>query len=78
MRLKRSRSPGLLAAVAAAGSMSAIARHIGITPQAVAGWDKIPLERVPAVETATGVPRHVLRADYFGAQEMEASISLSE
>lgn len=45
---------------------SALAKLVGVTPQQVSKWRRqgcIPIERVPAVERVTGVPRHVLRPD---------------
>lgn len=37
-----------------------------VTPQAISQWDHVPLARVFDVERATGVPRHLLRPDFFG------------
>lgn len=37
--------------------------HISATYQ----WKYIPIKRVPDVERVTGIPRHVLRPDFFGA-----------
>jgi DNA-binding transcriptional regulator YdaS (Cro superfamily) len=45
------------------GAMAAAAREAGITRQAVADWERVPAEHLPAVERATGIPRHVLRPD---------------
>ena len=48
-----------------AGS-TALAKMLGLTPQQVSKWRRkgmIPIGWVPAVEKATGVPRHVLRPD---------------
>ena len=37
-----------------------------VTPQAVSQWTHVPLARVFDVERSTGVPREVLRPDFFG------------
>lgn len=49
-----------------AGSASELARRLGITPAAVLQWDRVPPNRVLAVEAVTGLSRHVLRPDIFG------------
>lgn len=50
----------------AAGSMSALARLLGITPQSVADWNDIPPERCLKIESLTGVSRYELRPDIYG------------
>jgi len=67
------RDSGLQEAIQAAGSVSELARRIGIAQPSVSNWDRIPAERVAAVETATGVPRVRLRPDLFekGAADTE-------
>lgn len=45
---------------------TAIAAKVGLTPQAVSLWKKVPAEHVRAVEDLTGISRHVLREDVFG------------
>lgn len=56
-----------------AGSQSALARAIGVTPQAVQGWcasGKIPAVRVLDIERATEgkVTRHELRPDLYPSE----------
>lgn len=58
--------PGLKLAIEAAGTGDKLATGLGITPQALSQWEKIPLNRVFEVERITGVPRHALRPDFFG------------
>jgi DNA-binding transcriptional regulator YdaS (Cro superfamily) len=65
MKLKRERDPGLKEAIKVAGSLTALGAAIGLTPQAVARWESVPLKRVLEVSRATGVPRQVLRPDYW-------------
>lgn len=54
-------------AIEHAGSAAALARHIGVTPQAIYQWDRVPAERVIAIEAATGgaVSRCDLRPDLY-------------
>src|SRR5581483_6645616 len=61
------RDPGLQEAIRAVGSVSELARRIGISQPSVSNWDRVPAERVLAVESATGVSRAVLRPDLFSA-----------
>jgi len=64
-------------AVEAVGSQLALANALGIKSPSISGWydrKKIPVERVIAIESATGVSRHELRPDVFGpAQQGEAA-----
>lgn len=51
-----------------AGSQSALARMLEVTPQAVQSWcatGRVPAERVIPIEAATGVSRHELRPDLY-------------
>src|ERR1700742_3397726 len=64
------RDPGLSEAIQAAGGVSELARRIGISQPPVSNWDKVPAERVLAIEATTGVSRKVLRPDLY--QEPEA------
>ncbi|HEY7386300.1 MAG TPA: Cro/CI family transcriptional regulator [Beijerinckiaceae bacterium] len=59
------RQAGLEHAIEAAGGIGALARALGISQPAVSNWQKIPAERVLAVEAITGVSRSLLRPDLF-------------
>jgi TorA maturation chaperone TorD len=59
------RQAGLEDAIEAAGGIGALARALGISQPAVSNWQKIPAERVLAVEAITGVARTVLRPDLY-------------
>ena len=59
------RNEGLAEAIRAVGSVSELARRIGIAQPSVSNWDRVPADRVAAVEAATGIPRAKLRPDLF-------------
>ena len=59
------REDGLEQAIQAAGGVGALARALGISQPAVSTWQKIPAERVLAVEALTGLKRSVLRPDLY-------------
>ncbi|MCC0806528.1 helix-turn-helix domain-containing protein [Methylobacterium sp. W2] len=64
----------------AAGSAALLARKMGVTPQAVHQWRKIPPLRVLEVERITGISRSDLRPDLYpiakGAKSGMAGVSL--
>jgi DNA-binding transcriptional regulator YdaS (Cro superfamily) len=62
--------------IARAGGATALAARLGLDRSSVSKWlarNRIPVERVPAVEAATGIPRHVLRSDLWEAPGPEVS-----
>jgi TorA maturation chaperone TorD len=61
------RDQGLDQAIRSVGGVSELARRIGIAQPSVSNWNRVPAERVVAVEAATGVSRTALRPDLFGA-----------
>lgn len=68
-------------AVRLAGGQSALARAVGVTPQAVQQWvtqGRISYRKVIDVERVTGVPRYELRPDLYPAQEDEAVRKMEE
>ena len=60
------RDRGLDEAIRAVGGVSELARRIGISQPSVSNWDRVPAERVVAVERATSVSREILRPDLYG------------
>lgn len=71
--VKKRRDPGLTA-VCEAGkkthkSLSALARAIGVRPQSLCKWERVPPERVIQLEEATGVPREVQRPDLYPVRQ---------
>ena len=65
------RDAGLDRAIDAAGGIAQLARKIGIAQPSVSNWNKVPAQRVIAVEAATGVPRNQLRPDLYGGPAVE-------
>ncbi|MCP3466589.1 molecular chaperone TorD family protein [Bradyrhizobium sp. CCGUVB23] len=59
------RDDGLDRAIDAAGGVAQLARKIGISQPSVSNWNKVPAQRVMAVEAATGVSRNELRPDLY-------------
>ena len=59
------RDAGLERAINAAGGIAQLARKIGIAQPSVSNWNRVPAQRVIAVEGATGVSRKVLRPDLY-------------
>lgn len=61
--------PIVVKAAEKAGGISALARSLGVSRQAVFQWKRIPAERVLAIEVHTGVPRYELRPDLYPRAE---------
>lgn len=59
------RDEGLNRAIDAAGGVAQLARKIGLAQPSVSNWNRIPAQRVVAVEAATGVSRKQLRPDLY-------------
>lgn len=55
----------LLKIFSARGSVSRIARELGISQSSLYFWKKVPAERVIDLERITGIPREILRPDIF-------------
>ena len=68
--MKRSeRKPVVQAAIDEAGGMTQLASYLGITRGAVALWRDVPPQYVLRIEELTGISRHRLRPDVFGAAD---------
>jgi TorA maturation chaperone TorD len=66
------RDAGLDRAIDAAGGIAQLARKIGIAQPSVSNWNRVPAQRVVAVEAATGVSRKQLRPDLYSESGVEA------
>jgi TorA maturation chaperone TorD len=66
------RDQGLHLAIRAAGGVGALARKIGIAQPSLSNWNRVPAERVLAVESLTGIDRTTLRPDLYGASNVTA------
>jgi len=64
------RDPGLARAIDRAGGVAELARKIGIAQPSVSNWNRVPAQRVIAVEAATGVSRRELRPDLYDESEV--------
>lgn len=69
-----SRDAGLSQAIEVAGGIGALARALGISQPSVSAWNRIPADRVVAVESATGIARQVLRPDLYAATPPEGQV----
>ena len=65
------RDAGLCHAINAAGGVAQLARKIGIAQPSVSNWNRVPAQRVIAVEVATGVSRQQLRPDLYSELAVE-------
>jgi TorA maturation chaperone TorD/DNA-binding transcriptional regulator YdaS (Cro superfamily) len=64
------RDLGLARAIEKAGGVAELARKIGIAQPSVSNWNRVPAQRVIAVEAATGVSRRQLRPDLYDEGEV--------
>ncbi|MGQ0685740.1 molecular chaperone TorD family protein [Bradyrhizobium sp.] len=67
------RDPGLARAIDKAGGVAELARKIGIAQPSVSNWNRVPAQRVIAVEAATGISRRELRPDLYDGSEPAAT-----
>ncbi len=70
------RDPGLARAIDKAGGVAELARKIGIAQPSVSNWNRVPAQRVIAVEAATGISRRELRPDLYDDSEPAADHSV--
>ena len=68
------RESGLAQAIRAVGGVSELARQIGISQPSISNWNRVPAERVLAVEALTGVSRSILRPDLYREGKMNSEI----
>jgi len=68
---------GLQEAIRAAGGVTELARRIGVSQPSVSNWNRIPAERVLAVEAVTGIGRPALGPDLYGAGDMRDPVEIA-
>ena len=68
------RDQGLAQAIRAIGGVSELVRHIGIPQPSISNWNRVPAERVLAIETPTGVSRKAPRLDLYREAIMNSEI----
>jgi TorA maturation chaperone TorD len=64
------RDPGLARAIDKVGGVAELARKIGIAQPSVSNWNRVPAQRVIAVEAATGISRRDLRPDLYDESDL--------
>jgi TorA maturation chaperone TorD len=69
------RDPGLSDAIRVVGGVSELARKIGISQPSISTWNRVPAERVLAVEAATGINRTTLRPDLYDDEAKQDSVT---
>lgn len=52
------------------GRLTSLAASIGVTPGTISQWDKVPAERVLAVERHTGLPRQIICPELFARPDL--------
>lgn len=62
----------LEAAIKSVGTAQKLAELIGVTPQAISQWDRVPALRVLKVEAVSGVSRHDQRPDIYPREDVAA------
>lgn len=68
------RDSGLDRAIQMAGGVAELARKIGIRQPSVSNWNRVPAERVTAVEAVTGVSRVQLRPDLYSERAVSNEV----
>lgn len=64
-RKEQTVSAGLAKIRKTLGMQSKLARHLGVTRQAISDWPVVPINRLDEVEEFTGIDRAKLRPDIF-------------
>lgn len=70
-------SAELQRAVKTAGSVAALAKIAGVTPQAVSQWTVIPILRAKSISAALGIPLHDLRPDLWDAPTIRGDVGVT-
>ncbi len=74
MKYTRERDPALMRAIEHAGTIVRLADDLGISPESVCLWRRVPASRVLEVERLTGVKRWELRPDLYPPEDYDRSV----
>lgn len=55
------------------GGKVKLAKKLRVYPSAISQWDRVPIERVAAVERITGIDRSILRPDFYAEPSRRAA-----
>lgn len=61
----KQRSETITDIIVTIGSLSEMSRRLGVSRQAIAQWDKVPVKHLRAISEMTGIPRQKLRPDLY-------------
>jgi DNA-binding transcriptional regulator YdaS (Cro superfamily) len=73
LRMSEERDPGILRAIAAAGSAKALADFLGLHKTNITLWRRVPAKHVPAIANKYRITRHDLRPDLYRRQGKRSS-----
>ena len=63
--LQRLRDKGLRTAIETLGSVRGLANLLKLNPQSIYQWRRVPAKWIVQIEEFTGVPREVLRPEFY-------------
>jgi DNA-binding transcriptional regulator YdaS (Cro superfamily) len=69
--LKATIDDGLRQAIEKMGCASALARALGLSPQAFSEWRRVPSHQILQVEAVTGIGREKLRPDLYDEASLD-------
>jgi DNA-binding transcriptional regulator YdaS (Cro superfamily) len=61
----KKRSKTVTEIIVSLGSLSEVARRLGVSRQAIAQWDKVPVKHLRVISEMTGIPCQKLRPDLY-------------
>jgi hypothetical protein len=63
--MKQTRTHTLIEVFVHYGSMTRLAKELGLTLAAVSAWDHVPMRHLARISKETGIPRQKLRPDLY-------------